>query len=238
MISTRHLGALALGVLLLAGCGAIDIDAARMERMPAAPPTADTTPEGVEASEPEPTESDVPVPPSDLAELRHVTAEGVGLRLGVPKDWLSYDEDRYADAAGPEGLQAAADAMGVDVEDLKAMIPSLELLLIDGVGNNINVVDASVLGELPTAAAIRAQFEAVNADVTKIRDVDTPAGAARVGYYQIEIAGELRYGAGAFVQLSTGVVVVTFTAFDEATRERLVDKVLPTLEQVGSPGEA
>lgn len=236
VISTRTIAGLLLGALLLTGCSSVypGDDMTRMPGEAKASPTATH-----EAGDETPDEAE-DFPSADIPDsFRTVTAEQSGLRFSAPKAWLLLDAERIAVLAGEERLDAAAEDLGIGVEELKAMYDIVDVMVIDTEGNNINVTRAIPLAELPTAAALRAQLESMlNVDVTRVKNAETPLGRTRVCFFESSGAGRQGYGASVFVRLSTGVANLTVTALTEELRAALLENVLGSLEEVGSPGEA
>lgn len=230
-----------LGVVLLTGCSQLDVDHARMERMPT-PTTAasaERTPKdsGSEAAPTEEPTTKAPKAWSPPDGFRTVTAEQSQLRFAAPKSWIIADAKRFEDLPD-EVLEEMADAMNVSVDDVPVIMRQLDVILISPDGSSINVGPAGVSAEIPSPAALRAQFRMFRAEVTDVEDVESPVGTARVVRFEADLAGWTQYGIGIFVKLATGVASVNISSRDRDLVESIYAEVLPSLGQGGAPGEA
>lgn len=241
MSSTRHLGALVLGAVLLTGCSQLDVDRARMERMPTPTTSAgeERTPKdpGSEAVPTEEPTTKAPKAWSPPGGYRTVTAEKSQLRFAAPKSWIITDAKRFEDLPD-EVLEEMADAMNVSVDDVPLIMSQLDVILISPDGGSMNVAPAGLLAEIPSPVTLRAQLRLFHAEITYVEDVESPVGTARVVRYEVSRSGQTQHAIGIFVKLATGVTNLTISSHDRDIVESIYAKVLPSLDQSGAPGEA
>lgn len=128
--------------------------------------------------------------------------------------------------------------MNVSVDDVPLIMSQLDVILISTDGSSINVAPAGLSAEIPSPAALRAQFGLFRAEITDVEDVESPVGTARVVRYEVDLAGQTQYGIGIFVKLATGVTHLTISSHDRYIVESVYAEVLPSLDAGGAPGEA
>lgn len=156
-----------------------------------------------------------------------VTAEGAGLEFAAPEDWEEFDAESL------EGKDAELDeyakGLNITVDQLKQMMSQVDVMLLDTNGDNVNVVIPPGVTELPDQDTLRSQFEALNATVDDVTEVDTPLGTGQLITYTLQG----RSGSSLFVEVTKGVANVTVTMGSPEDAESTMDIVTSTLVDVG-----
>ena len=147
------------------------------------------------------------------------------------------DADRF-DELPDELLEDMAEAMDLSADEVASVMSQVDVMVVGADGSNINLTSIPLADEIPTPQLLRAQFRLFNATVSDVEDIETPVGRGRIARYAIDLPGGRQHGAGIFVRLSTGVANLTITSGDTDLVESLIDKVVPTLDETGAPGEA
>lgn len=226
------------GSLLLAACStpigrsAGDLDPADLQR-PQPTGTTDGTATDRHRRGPEVIEA-APKPNG----FRTLTAARSKIQLAAPAEWLLVSADAAADA-GASALSDYAEAMGVPLDQLTMMMKQVEVMAVGPTGDSVNVIPTGVLAELPSPSALRAQFETFGAEMSRIRDVEVPAGPGRLAYYKLSVPGQpVRYAASLLVRGPAGIANITVATSSRSGTRRFVDEILPTVEPLGSAGQA
>ena len=200
---------------------------------------ATASPEAPEPTQPEPErEPDTPERGAPVPDgYRIVRAEESGIELATPETWTLIKAEEIANGDNPV-LDEYADSLGLTPEQMRMAFQQIDLMAMAVNGDNINVVPARGLAEIPTDASFRAQLEVIGAKITEIHDAETPAGPGRVVHYLQDVLDGTKYGAMTFVQTSSGVVSVTVTVNAAGDATDIMRAILPTIAETGAPGQA
>ncbi len=168
---------------------------------------------GCAADVADPAASTQAAPPELPAGHRWTTVPSQHLTFAVPDSWVLYSSDD-----SPENLAAAAKALGISVEALKATLPEQTPLQVrapapDPTNLNATVID---LGKLPPKGELESQLRGAGAEDLEVTSVDTPAGEGLLATYQRPLAGKLAgtpvHGAGLFLDNGDSLLNLTLSS--------------------------
>ena len=162
---------------------------------------------------------------------QRVTAPRAGLSFAVPGDWIPLSGSKV-NTSSPAFKKVSA-AIHLTPAQLRSLFRQIEVIafgptVTHGFEEN---VDASLTGatDLPTEAALRAEFPRLHLGLTGVRDISTPIGTARVVTYSMPATHS--YGAEIYVLDNQGVAALAFSASSPTEADTIMTEIVPTLQQ-------
>ncbi|SDP72715.1 hypothetical protein SAMN04489867_3636 [Pedococcus dokdonensis] len=137
-----------------------------------------------------------------------------GVSVAAPQGWV-----KFTSKDTPESLAAAAKALGMTVEELKATLASQYLLQLRAPAPDPSNLNASVvdLDQVPSEGALVSQLEAAGAQDVTVRPLRTAVGDALLARYRQQVGSVTVHGAGLFVDTGDELLNLTVSSPDEST---------------------
>lgn len=160
--------------------------------------------------------------------------EVAGISFAKPEGWIAIEPGDLADASDDEAMDDVLEALDVDAETFSNMVGQTDVFLVDeagatgGYADNINVIDQG--GAVPDEAAVKAQYESVQAENVSVRSEDSALGEVLIGSYDLDVGRLVVSGRSVLVD-QDGLVVVTVSAQTPAAADELVEGIIDTLDE-------